>query len=321
MENVVARRVKGLALLSLILALVSLIPGLQVLGLAAVFLSFQAIRGLNQVEAGMILRLSALLGMVIGGLMTGVLAVGLISLGLNSLREKGHRVECQNNFRRLGQAVNLYYDDRKVYPVATLNQPTLPVEKRMSWLVAILPYMNPPGRAQPHGERVHAALKLYEELDKTKAWDDAANLEAEKQYKGPYLCPSRPEAEETGPRLTNYVGIAGLGVEAARLPPKDPRAGFFGYDRIVKAEDITRGTSATMMAAETAIDNGPWMAGGSSTVRGVNPEDRPFIGWKRPFGGLHPGGLNVLFVDGSVRFIQESVEPEVWLNQARIADD
>jgi prepilin-type processing-associated H-X9-DG protein len=318
MELTGARRVKGLAVLSLVLALASLIPGLQLLGLAALFLGFQALRGLNQVEAGIGLRFSALLGMGIGGVMTGVLVVGLISLALNSLREKGHRVECQNNLRRLGQGVNLYYGDRKVYPAATLSQPNLPIEQRMSWFVAILPYMNPPERVQPNVERVHKALKLYEELDKTKGWDDPVNSNVWDDYKGPYLCPSRPEAGETGRRLTNYVGIAGVGPDAAQLPAKDPRAGFFGYDRLIKIEDVTRGTSSTIMVTETARDIGPWMAGGPATVRGVDPEDQPFIGLNRPFGGLHPHGLNVLFVDGSVHFVLESVDPDVWLNQARI---
>jgi hypothetical protein len=186
MELTGTRRVKGLAVLSLVLALASLIPGLQLFGLAALFLGFQAVRGLNQVESGVGFRLSALIGLGIGGAMTVVLVIGLIAMGLNSLREKGHRVECQDNLRRMGQAVNLYYGDRKVYSAATLSQPNLSVEQRMSWLVAILPYMNPPERVQPNVERVHKALKLYEELDKTKGWDDPVNSNVWDDYKGPY---------------------------------------------------------------------------------------------------------------------------------------
>ncbi len=321
MEQIVTRRIKGLALLSLVLALASVIPGLQLLGLAALFLGFQAVRRLNQVEAGVGFRLSALLGMGIGGAMTVVLVIGLIALGLNSFREKGHRAECQNNLRRLGQAVNLYYGDRKVYPAATLSQPNLPVEQRMSWLVAILPYMNPPERVQPNVERVHQALKLYEELDKTKAWDDAVNLNHWQEFKGPYYCPSRPEKEPIGDRPTYYVGIAGIGGNAAEIQAKDPRAGFFGYDRLITREDITRGLSDTMIVTESMQNYGPWMAGGLATVRGIDPDDLPAIGYQLSFGGLHPGGVNTLFADGSIRFIQESVAPGIWLSQARIAED
>ena len=32
----------------------------------------------------------------------------------------------------------------------------------------------------------------------------------------------------------------------------------------------------------------------------------------RQFGGNHPGGANVLFADGSARFISESIDPKVF---------
>src|SRR5690349_16810568 len=52
MEHIVSRRITSLALASLVLGLASLIPGLQILGLIALLLGFQAVRGMNQVEAG-----------------------------------------------------------------------------------------------------------------------------------------------------------------------------------------------------------------------------------------------------------------------------
>ncbi|HEV3235563.1 MAG TPA: DUF1559 domain-containing protein [Gemmataceae bacterium] len=321
MEYIVSRRITGLALVSLVLGLASVIPGLQVLGLIALLLGFQAVRGMNQVQAGATWRWAAFLGMALGAITSVVLVIGLIGLILATLREKSHRIECQNNLRRLGEAVLLYQDEREVYPAATLSQPSLPLEKRMSWMVGILPYMSPSGRAPADSPRLHQALKLYDEIDKTKAWDDSVNLDLWGHYKGPYLCPSRPESEGAERLLTNYVGITGIGKNSAVVPVKDPDAGFFGYDRIIKPAIITRGTSSTYMVTETLNDNGPWMAGGRPTLRSIDPHDQPFIGLDRPFGGLHPGGLNVLFVDGSVRFTQQSIQPEVWINQARINDE
>ena len=66
------------------------------------------------------------------------------------------------------------------------------------------------------------------------------------------------------------------------------------------------------MATETGRDNGPWTAGGPPTVRGVDPADAPYIGPGRAFGGLHPGGLNVLFADGSAEFMQDDVSPQFF---------
>jgi hypothetical protein len=118
------------------------------------------------------------------------------------------------------------------------------------------------------------------------------------------------------PALTHYVGIAGVGAHAADLPANDPRAGFFGYSRTIKLQDITDGTSYTLVAIETASDNGPWAAGGAATVRGLDPANQPYIGNGRQFGLIHfagtilvrpSAGANAALADGSVRFLSASI--------------
>ena len=74
-----------------------------------------------------------------------------------------------------------------------------------------------------------------------------------------------------------------------------------------------------MMVIETAKDNGPWIAGGPSTVRGLDLSGLPYLGRNGQFGGTHRGGANVLFADGSVRFIHESIHPQVFEDMATIA--
>ena len=114
------------------------------------------------------------------------------------------------------------------------------------------------------------------------------------------------------PAPTDYVGIAGVGEDAAFLPKESPRAGFFGYqrhlyiDRRVGTNDLPAGTSHTMVCAETTRDNGPWVAANRSTVRPLSPEDLPYIGLQRQFGGCHPGGANLLKVDASVQFFSSA---------------
>jgi prepilin-type processing-associated H-X9-DG protein len=123
-----------------------------------------------------------------------------------------------------------------------------------------------------------------------------------------------------GPAIVHYVGVAGVGPDAPYLPVDHRRAGVFGYDRVTRIVDIVRGTSNTMMIIETAKDNGPWTAGGPATVRGVDPATRPNIGTGRPFGGIHRGGVNVLFADASIRFVRATVDPAVFERIATIGD-
>src|SRR5262249_34049621 len=122
-----------------------------------------------------------------------------------------------------------------------------------------------------------------------------------------YLCPGDPSYRpHSEPGLTSYIGIAGVGKDAPDLPKgSSNRIGVFGYpeDRQLRLDDASRGISFVMMVAETAHDNGPWLAGGPPTVRGLDPDDQPYIGTGRPWGGCHSGGLYVLLLDGSVRWV------------------
>jgi prepilin-type processing-associated H-X9-DG protein len=135
-----------------------------------------------------------------------------------------------------------------------------------------------------------------------------------------FHCPGNEAVFDAGGReLTSYVGIAGLGPDAAALPVEDPRAGVFGFDRLTPLDAITDGTATTMAAAETAESNGPWKAGGPATVRGLDPSRRPYIGRGAQFGGTHRGGAMVAFADGSVRFIRATIDPKVFEALSTIA--
>ena len=134
-------------------------------------------------------------------------------------------------------------------------------------------------------------------------------------------CSSNPNRAASGvPGLTHYVGIAGIGDDAAFLPVGDKRAGFFGYDRKTCLDDIKDGTSTTLLVVETTRDNGPWTKGGRATVRGLGPDQGPYLGRDGQFGSRHHGAVtNVVFVDASVKFVRVEMAPGVFEALATIA--
>jgi prepilin-type processing-associated H-X9-DG protein len=235
------------------------------------------------------------------------------------VRDNAARIQCHNNLKQLGLGLWNYQDCCGYSPPGTVHNPGLPPDKRLSWHVDLYGYMI-------GGEKLL--------LDKNLPWD--AEESREPSYSVPkdgnrvevvgqlgwLTCPSNPNRGSRGtPGLTHYVGVAGVGDDAALLTVGDKRAGVFGYDRKTRAEDIKDGNSTTLLAIETARDNGPWTAGGWATVRGLENGGPPYLGRGGQFGSSHRGGVtNALFVDGSVRCLG-TVAPNVFEALATIAGD
>ena len=73
------------------------------------------------------------------------------------------------------------------------------------------------------------------------------------------------------------------------------------------------------MVTETAAHNGPWVAGGPASVRGLEQGGTPYMGRNGQFGTTHRRGIMCLFADGSVRFLRSSISPEAFEALATIA--
>jgi hypothetical protein len=156
-------------------------------------------------------------------------------------------------------------------------------------------------------------------IDNRKAWDASVNHDATTRILHCFICPGHPPfAQEPVPGPTYYIGVAGLGSNAAELPLSDRNCGFFGYNRVITPGDVTRGLSETMLGCETSWHNGPWAQGGDATVRCVDTDNLPYTGPGRPWGGLHGGITNILHADGAVQAFRDTGSADVFADQVTL---
>lgn len=156
---------------------------------------------------------------------------------------------------------------------------------------------------------------LYQRIDRDKGYP--GNLSAVQTTIRTFLCAGSKEAA-TGDAVTHYVAMAGIGYDAAGQPAGAAGNGFMGYDRVTTLAAIKDGTSNTISLMETRSGLGPWARGGTSNVRGFEPDDLPLYGDQRPFGG-HPGGMTAARADGSVLFLRSSTDPKMLAAAITIA--
>lgn len=221
--------------------------------------------------------------------------VALLLPAVQQAREAARRSQSKNNLKQIGLAIHNYHETFNKIPTGTHENQKLKPEKRLSWQADILPYID--------------QAPLYNQIDFNKAWDDDANANAIRNRVPVYLNPSLSIDANGKVGVTHYVGLAGIGKDGPLLKVNDPKAGIFGYDRVIGFRNITDGTSNTIMVSDASKDLGSWAAGGKSTIRPLTT--KPYINGPDGLGGVHLGGMNVLMADGSVRFVSENINASI----------
>jgi hypothetical protein len=223
---------------------------------------------------------------------------------------------CISNLQQIGLAVHYYQTARKgKLPTGTIVGSAKNYEDRLSHLVWLLPYLN------------HELL--YKQLNVEQGWESETNKPVVAQGIGSFHCYAARHNSPGLESLTDYVGIAGVGEDAATLPAKHPRAGVFGYDRQLNVSDLADGASQTLMFAETRKNNGPWAAGGRGTLHWIDPAEAAPFHADGSFGSAHTikpyswsrrqPVSNIVLADGSVRAVSADISPEVLAALATVA--
>lgn len=181
-------------------------------------------------------------------------------------------------------------------PAGAAGSSLLPPEGRLSWIAALLPYTG--------------HLDWHRELNPRQSWNAPANLPVTRRPLAPVTNPAVDTTHTpAGFPVTHYVGLAGVGADAAELEPTHPRAGVFGHQRRTRRDQIPDGASNTIAVVGVERQLGPWAQGGPASVRPFTAQ--PYVNGPDGFGSGQPDGMLVGMADGSVRFISRDVDPRV----------
>ena len=242
----------------------------------------------------------------------GVL-VGLLLPAVQAAREAARRCACANNMAQLGLAMHNFEFSWEHLPAGVIN-PTgpirnAPVGQHVSHLVQLLPYIEQQG--------------IADNFDISAGTYAPQNAPARSQVISSFLCPSFPihvNADETA-GLTNYAGCH----HGSEAPIASDNNGLLFLNSEIRYSEIYDGSSNTILIGEmlpSALSLG-WASGTSASLRNtsslvgqafweanrMNPPDPLLVGG---FGSLHPGGAQFTLADGSVRFLSQSIEPELF---------
>jgi len=228
-----------------------------------------------------------------GGIATVGVLTALLLPAVQQARTAARRSHSANNLKQIGLAMHNHHEVYRSFPAATIENKDLKPEERLSWLVSLLPFLD--------------QGPLFDLIDREQGWKSEDNADFTTGFTIPALVNPQVAVEQDG--VTHYVGIAGLGKDAATLPINGKGVGAFGYNRKLRYRDVTDGTSNTMCVTEASKNYGSWGAGGKSTLRSLTR--KPYINGPDGIGSPFPGGLNVLMLDGSVRFLSEDTDPAV----------
>ncbi|WP_254509306.1 DUF1559 domain-containing protein [Anatilimnocola floriformis] len=253
----------------------------------------------------------------------GVL-VALLLPAVQAAREAARRAQCSNNIKQMGLALHNHHDTRGALPGNGFFAGTA----GLAFHVHILPYIE--------------QTSLYEKFAIQESYNSATNQANKNGMPKFYRCPSQIMLKATGADAgwdcVGYVGNMGPhGNIPGTTSPYEwtsnastggySKQGVLGPGAGVSFREITDGTSNTIMVGELSWGKAAnatfyrgWNRGcgnDSSTygctsckniANSINNQATVNAGTDVAMGSHHPGGAQFGIVDGSTRFITESVD-------------
>ncbi len=265
----------------------------------------------------------------------GVL-MSLLVPAVQQVREAANRMRCAHNLRQIGIALHDYHGDHQSLPPGYVSghvngQDTGP---GWGWAAHLLPYLEQD--------------VLYKAIDFRLPIEHPVNQFARERVLTAYLCPSDLVQKPTAVRAddgsflchagpSNYLGVYGHGeIDSS------PGNGVFYRNSRIRFADVRDGASHTAFVGErshwrladaiwpgavtgAAVFPSPALPnyahppeGAPVLVLGHSGEDDIIHTPNFPdphvadFVSIHPKGVNFLFGDGSVRLLDEQINPHAY---------
>jgi len=255
--------------------------------------------------------------------------IGLLLPAVQKVREAAARSKCTNNLKQIGLAFHNHHDAIGYLPTAgNYDSGNPPTDRRdWGWAYEILPFIE----QEP----------LYRETNNTKVRQTPLAV---------YYCPSRraPALYRGNQAKCDYAGNGATRVAADGLDGmvvKAPGSANSFKKGLLRFAHVTDGLSNTLMVGEKLfnrntnsddfVDNESWAGPGyadGDIMRGCLKTGST---WRVPlrdidvppplaatpwtdslqyhFGAAHPGGMNALLGDGSVRHVRFGVDGALFM--------
>ncbi|UUO06101.1 DUF1559 domain-containing protein [Blastopirellula sp. J2-11] len=275
----------------------------------------------------------------------GVL-IALLLPAVQQAREAARRMDCSNKMKQMALAVHNYHDTHLVFPCGAVQISSMPETcisgsntygtARAPWSVLILPFLE---QSNSHdlfnlgGSFNHLIGCTTCQLS-SRGWPiDPNNLAMSTTQNKAFQCPSNPDSS-TVDFSTSYAGVMGGGVVA------DAKCKYISDERLIYTNGvlivngklsfgaISDGSSNTLLLGENwevspaySWSSGPrgsdsFGSGGIllSAVDSINTKccSSNLAYMHRTLFSGHPGGAQVALADGSVRFLAETLNVDVF---------
>ena len=263
----------------------------------------------------------------------GVL-VGLLLPAVQQAREAARRTSCVNNMKQLALACHSYKDVNEVLPPGWQKPADLTNFANRNfwgWGAFVLPFVE--------------ESALYDRIDFNFQWVNGGNSNSgiSTTPLSAFLCPSDTSgalnAKENNNAKSNYLGSFGnKPINQYHFDTSGSR-GIFTRNSEIRFRHITDGTSQTILLGERIGETKNGSDYKAGLWAGIRGEGKPYLAVGRGPGSAtdvnntvngpnswtlsvsnHPSGCNVAKVDGSVEFLNDSINVTAYQYLIQIDD-